>query len=127
MNNYALKLIRLKDGDMIACHTSITNYKDLYRTHSIEIKNPLSIVAYQVPTDTGVGEGFILKPWMGICVDENYIIPTDCIMTVADLKTEIKEQYERYWNPAPPPLEVDLDPEEWEYQSSFLKRNNLLN
>jgi hypothetical protein len=126
MKTNHLKLIKLKHGEMIICHTNIRNYKDLYRTDAIEVRKPLAIVAYQVPTENGLGEGFILKPWIGVCVDESYVIPVDCVMTIGELNEEIKIQYENFLNPARPSVEVE-ELEDWEYETNFLKRNNLLN
>lgn len=126
MNREFLRLIKLKDGEMILCMTNIENARQLTRAVMVDVKNPVAIVSYQVPTDSGIGEGFILKPWLGVCEDTSFSIAADCIMTIGNLKSDIRDQYEKFLD-GPSRLPDPEEPEEWEFESSFLKRNNLLN
>ena len=59
-----IRLLKMKDGEMIMCATNIASQQELFDSYEMEIKNPVAIVAYQMPTGNGVAEGFIFKPWL---------------------------------------------------------------
>ena len=124
-----IRLLKMKDGEMIMCATNIASQQELFDSYEIEIKNPVAIVAYQMPTGNGVAEGFILKPWLAVCQETEFVISTDSVMLVGTLKDDVQHQYKRYLETREnPPEEEDEEIEEWvAHPADYLKKNNLLN
>jgi len=124
-----IRLLKMRDGEMIMCATNIGSQQELVDSIEIELKNPVSIVPYQVPTQDGMAEGFVFKPWLAVCQETEFLILSENVMLVGTLKDDIKIQYERYLQMRETPLEEeDEEIEEWVATTAdYLKKNNLLN
>jgi uncharacterized membrane protein len=48
--------------------------------------------------DNVVGEMFNLRPWVGLSNSAEFVIPSDIVLTVGDMKTAVKKQYIEYLN-----------------------------
>jgi len=129
MTEYYIKLLKMRDGDMIMCATNIESQQDLFDSFEIEIRDPVSIVPYQVQTGNGVAEGFLFKPWLAVCQETEFVILSDTVLLVATLKDDIESQYKKYLHTrGNPPEEDEEEIEEWVATAAdYLKRNNLLN
>jgi hypothetical protein len=124
-----IRLLKMKDGEMIMCATNIGSQQELFDSCEIEVKDPVSLVAYQMPTGNGVAEGFIFKPWLAVCQETQFVISTDSVMLVAILKDDIQLQYKKFLETREnPPEEEEEEIEEWVATTAhYLKKNNLLN
>ena len=124
-----IRLLKMKDGEMIMCATNIGSQEELFDSYEIQVKDPVAIVAYQMPTDNGVAEGFIFKPWLAVCQETEFMILTDSVMLVGTLKDDIQLQYKKYLETREiVPVDEEEEIEEWVATTAdYLKKNNLLN
>lgn len=54
----------------------------------------------------------MLRPWMGLSDGEEFTISTDVVLTIGDLKKEVKQQYVNYISQAKETRKKILDQEE---------------
>ena len=126
MTEYYIRLLKLKDGEMIMCSTDAVGTTDLDFRKTISVKNPVQILPYQVTTPNGTAEGFAFKTWLPICEGAQFTISSDSIMIVGTLKSDILNQYNSYLEMRDSPhVEKDDDFEEW--HTEVLRRSKLLN
>jgi len=59
-----------------------------------------------------IGESFMLRPWMGLSDGNEFTISTDVVLTIGDLKKEVKQQYVNYISQAKETRKRILDQEE---------------
>jgi len=128
MTEYHIRLLKLKDGEMIMCSTNAVETTDLDFKKTISVKNPVQIIPYQVATPNGTAEGFAFKTWLPICEGAEFQIASDSIMIVGTLKSDIQTQYTSYIETRdnPPINEIDVY-EDWDFPSELLNRHKLLN
>lgn len=128
MTEYYIRLLKMKDGEMIMCSTDAVETTDLESRKTISVKNPVQILPYQVATPNGTAEGFAFKTWLPICESAEFQIASDSIMIVGTLKPEIKTQYTSYitMRDNPPTDEIDAH-EDWDWNSELFNRHKLLN
>lgn len=95
------KVVRLKTGESILCSMN-NDVKSLVSESHLQLNTPVQVVPHQ-ETRRGnhvLGETFILRPWMGLSDGEEFIISTDIVLTIGNLKKEVREQYINYVNHA---------------------------
>lgn len=91
------KVVRLKTGENIFCSmvknvTSVASEPYLTLVHPV-----LGILSKQMSKDDNiVGELFILRPWIGSSSSTEFVIPTDIVLTIADLNRNVRNQYLEY-------------------------------
>lgn len=91
------KIIKLKTGETVACSMEEdVNFLNT-QTHLILI-NPVQVIPLKETTkgNTVVGENYMLKPWMGLSDSEEFMISVDIVMTLGDLKSQVRNQYIEY-------------------------------
>ena len=126
MTEYYIRLLKLKDGEMIMCSTDAVETTDLESRKTISVKNPVQILPYQVATPNGTAEGFAFKTWLPICEGAEFQIASDSIMIVGTLKSDIQTQYTSYIEMRDnPPIDEDDVFEDW--HSELFNRHKLLN
>lgn len=59
-----------------------------------------------------IGESFVLRPWIGLSDDDEFTISTDVVLTIGDLKKEVRQQYITYVNQSKESRKSYLDQEE---------------
>jgi len=66
-------------------------------TH-ISMNTPVQVIPHQETRRNGqiIGESFLLRPWIGLSDSEEFTISTDIILTIGNLKNEVKQQYVSY-------------------------------
>jgi hypothetical protein len=124
-----IRLLKMKDGDMVMCATNIGSQQDLFDSFEIVIRHPVAIVPYQVPSGNGVAEGFLFKPWMAVCEETEFVILSENVVLVGTLKDDVEQQYKTYLQTrGNPPEDEEDEIEEWVATAAhYLKKNNLLN
>lgn len=91
------KVIKLKTGESILCSmaknvTSISS--EIHLTMVLPVQ---AILAKQMTKeDNVVGEMFVLRPWIGLSSSQEFVISTDIVLTIGDLRPAVKNQYLDY-------------------------------
>jgi ribosomal protein L23 len=91
------KIIRLKTGESIIC-TLDSNVRSLASETHLSLNSPVQVVPLH-ETRKGnqvVGESFMLRPWIGLSDSTEFTISVDVVMTIGNVKPEVKEQYDNY-------------------------------
>lgn len=97
MYNEFFKLIKLKSGESIICTMDRDIMSAASESH-ISLNLPIQVVPHKETRKDNhvIGESFILRPWIGLSDNEEFIISTDVILTIGNVKKEIKKQYVEY-------------------------------
>ncbi len=119
------KVVRFKTGESVLCTMPVDLKSPMGETW-IHMSNPVQIIPQQETrqkTHRGkvhevIGETFILKPWMGLSNTEDFHVSADFILTIGDLKNNIKEYYASYVTRA---HEADLREQDSEAADSLLR------
>lgn len=112
-------VIKLKNGEMIIA--SIQQNEDV-----LLLNNPIAIVPVPVMQGNVAGETFVMKPWIGISNDVDYLISLDEVLTTCSLKENLLEQYNKYVGIPTPEIEEPADELEM-LQARILRSRGLLN
>lgn len=91
------KIVRLKTGESILC-TMDRDVKTVAAETHIQMNVPVQVIPHK-ETRKGnqvIGESFILRPWIGLSDSEEFYVSTDIILTIGDLKRDVKQQYINY-------------------------------
>lgn len=91
------KLIRFKTGETIICRTE-SDVRSPSADPVLTIYDPVQVVTHQ-ETRNGIqviGENYVLRPWIGLSDSEEFQVSSDVIMTVGNLRREVREVYLTY-------------------------------
>lgn len=96
-NDDFYKIVKLKTGEIILCAMPHDVKSVAGETHLCLIE-PVQVIPHHQTRKTGkiVGESFFLRPWMGMSDNDEFVISTDIVLTIGDLKKEVKTQYVNY-------------------------------
>lgn len=91
------KIVKLKTGENILCSMDRDVKSPASETH-LQLNIPVQVVPMKEMRKGNhvVGESFMLRPWMGLSDGEEFIISTDIVLTIGNLKKEVKQQYVNY-------------------------------
>jgi len=91
------KIVKLKTGENILCSMDRDIKSPASETH-LHLTIPVQVVPMKEMRKGNhvVGESFMLRPWMGLSNGEEFTISTDVVLTIGDLKKEVKQQYVNY-------------------------------
>jgi hypothetical protein len=91
------KVVKLKTGENILCSMDRDIKSPASETH-LHLNIPVQVVPMKEMRKGNhvVGESFMLRPWMGLSDGEEFTISTDIVLTIGDLKKEVKQQYVNY-------------------------------
>lgn len=97
MDNEYFKIVRLKTGESILCSMS-NNVKSLIGETHLSLTMPVQVIHQSESQQKGqvLGESFFLRPWIGLSDSEDFVISTDIILTIGDLRREVKNHYVSY-------------------------------
>lgn len=97
MDNEYFKVVRLKTGESILCSMS-NNVKSLIGETHLSLTMPVQVIHQNETQRKGqvLGESFFLRPWIGLSDSEDFVISTDIILTIGDLRLEVKNHYINY-------------------------------
>lgn len=97
MDNEYFKVVRLKTGESILCSMS-NNVKSLVGETHLSLTMPVQVIQQNETHRQGkvLGESFFLRPWIGLSDSEDFVISTDIILTIGDLRLEVKNHYISY-------------------------------
>lgn len=107
------KVVRLKTGESILCFMDRDIKSPASETH-LQLNVPVQVVPMKEMRKGNhvIGESFMLRPWMGLSDGEEFTISTDVVLTIGDLKKEVKQQYVNYISQAKETRKKILDQEE---------------
>lgn len=91
------KLFRFKSGEMIICWVE-SDLKNPMAEQIITIHDPV-LVNFTQESRIGVhitGENFTFRPWIGLSDSDEYMIASDAIMTIGNVRREARELYKNY-------------------------------
>lgn len=96
-NETYYKVVKLKTGESILC----TMDRDISSTSSenfLKLNDPVEVIQLQERRSGSlvVGENYVLRPWMGLSDNEMFTINSDIVLTIGDLKKEVREHYIKY-------------------------------
>lgn len=96
-NDEFYKMVRLKTGETILCSMS-SDIKSVAGESHLCLIEPVQLIPQQQSRRNGqvVGETFLLRPWMGMSDSDEFVIATDIVLTIGNLKHEVKKQYISY-------------------------------
>ena len=82
---------------MILCAMA-SDVKSVAGESHICLIEPVQIIPQQQQRHKGqvIGETFILRPWIGMSDSDEFIISTDIVLTIGDLKRDVRQQYVNY-------------------------------
>lgn len=95
-DNY-YKIVKLKTGENILCNMERDIKSAASETH-LHLNVPVQVVPMK-ETRKGnhvIGESFMLRPWMGLSDGEEFTISCDVVLTIGNMKKEVKQQYVNY-------------------------------
>ena len=107
------KIVKLKTGENILCNMERDVKSTAAETH-LHLSIPVQVVPMK-ETRKGnhvIGESFMLRPWMGLSDGEEFTISTDVVLTIGDMKREVKKQYVTYVKQAKESRQKFLEQEE---------------
>lgn len=107
------KIVKLKTGENILCNMERDVKSAAAETH-LHLSIPVQVVPMK-ETRKGnhvIGESFMLRPWMGLSDGEEFTISTDVVLTIGDMKREVKKQYVTYVTQAKESRQKFLEQEE---------------
>ena len=67
-------------------------------TSYLSINEPVQVIPHK-ETRKGrhiVGESFLMRPWIGLSDSEEFTVSVDVVMTIGNVKSEVKRQYVDY-------------------------------
>ena len=91
------KIVKLKTGETILC-TMDADVKSISSTSYLLINEPVQVIPHK-ETRKGrhiVGESFLMRPWIGLSDSEEFTVSVDVVMTIGNVKSEVKRQYVDY-------------------------------
>jgi hypothetical protein len=96
-NDNFYKVIRLKTGESIICTMQQDIQSSATETH-LCLNLPVQVVPMRETRKDNqvIGESFMLRPWIGLSDSTEFVISADIVLTMGDLKPEVREQYDRY-------------------------------
>jgi len=107
------KIVKLKTGENILCNMERDVKSTAAETH-LHLSIPVQVVPMK-ETRKGnhvIGESFMRRPWMGLSDGEEFTISTDVVLTIGDMKREVKKQYVTYVTQAKESRQKFLEQEE---------------
>jgi hypothetical protein len=91
------KIVKLKTGETILC-TMDADVKSISAASYLLINEPVQVIPHK-ETRKGrhiVGESFLMRPWIGLSDSEEFTVSVDVVMTIGNVKSEVKRQYVDY-------------------------------
>ncbi len=91
------KIVKLKTGETILC-TMDADVTSVSSTSYLSINEPVQVIPHK-ETRKGrhiVGESFLMRPWIGLSDSEEFTVSVDVVMTIGNVKSEVKRQYVDY-------------------------------
>lgn len=113
VNDGYFKIVKLKTGENILCNME-RDVKSVAAETQLQMHVPIQVVPIK-ETRRGnhvIGESFILRPWMGLSDGEDFFVSADMIMTIGDMKKEVRKQYISYTSQAKETRQKHLEQEE---------------
>ncbi len=86
------KIIKLSTGDDLVCTLENPDV-DLTKNKTICVSNPVVLNVMRMPRGEMLVESYVMIPWVSFAENETYEIPTRQILTTANIKDKLKENY----------------------------------
>lgn len=85
------RVIKFRNGDLV-----IAVVRETENDGAIWLQNPILVAPYPVMDGDMIGETFLLKPWIGITEDKDFLIRKADILATCTLRDSLMEQYRKY-------------------------------
>ena len=91
------KIVKLKTGETILC-TMDADVTSVSSTSYLSINEPVQVIPHKERRKGRhiVGESFLMRPWIGLSDSEEFTVSVDVVMTIGNIKSEVKRQYVDY-------------------------------
>ena len=91
------KVLKLKTGDSIICSME-NDITTISSENYLILQDPVQVIQSNESTKGNmiVGENYLLKPWMGLSDSDEFSISIDIVLTIGELKKQVKDQYVNY-------------------------------
>lgn len=91
------KIVKLKTGETLLCSME-DDVKTMSRETFLELIDPVEVIKQRESRKGNmvVGESFLLRPWIGLSDNDEFVINADIVLTIGNLKKEVKQQYIDY-------------------------------
>lgn len=86
------KILKLATGDDLVC-TLETPDIDLTKNRTVTVSNPVVLNVMRMPRGEMLVESYVMIPWVSFAQEEVYEIPTRQILTTANIKDKLRENY----------------------------------
>lgn len=96
-NTSNFKILKLKTGETILCKMNSTISSITTQSH-IEINDPVQVIPHKENVRQGqvLSESFLMRPWIGLSDSEDFILNVDIVLTIGNIKQDVKRQYVQY-------------------------------
>lgn len=101
------RVLKFKNGDLVVAIVKETDVDGALWLH-----NPIMVVPFHAINDDFVGETFLLKPWIGISDDKDFMVRKSDIIVSCSLRENLLQQYKNYAEGETqdsPAKDIDLD------------------
>lgn len=88
------KVVLLKTGEKILCMTE--NEIDHINKNSLTMIEPTVIQSFSFHAENGTEHRSMFQPWMNLSDNDEFVLPTDLVITMGDMRPDVREQYARY-------------------------------
>lgn len=117
------RVLKLKNGDLI-----ISVVRESETEGALWLHNPIMAMPFASMNGDQMGETFLLKPWIGISDDKDFMIRKSDVLLSCSLRESLVQQYMNYANGAKETTrESDLDLELELFRAETLRSKKLLN
>ena len=91
------KVLKLKTGDSIICSMK-NDITTISSENYLILQDPVQVIQSNESTKGNmvVGENYLLKPWMGLSDSDEFSISIDIVLTIGELKKQVRDQYVNY-------------------------------
>lgn len=97
MGDEYYKVVRLKTGEIILCMMN-PDVRSIASVSHLTLVEPVQIMQIKETSRNNevVGESFVMRPWIGLSDSDEFVIGTDIVLTVGDMKLDVRKQYKQY-------------------------------
>lgn len=86
------KILKLSTGDDLVCTLENPDI-DLTKNRTVTVSNPVVLNVMRMPRGEMLVESYVMIPWVSFAEEDVYEIPTRQILTTANIKDKLKENY----------------------------------
>lgn len=91
------KVVKLKTNEVILCSMT-ADIRSQATISFITMINPIQVFPFQEMRKGNeiAGESFTLRPWIGLSDSDEFVVNADIVLTIGDLKRDVRDKYIEY-------------------------------